>query len=67
MGKMRVVAYLDEEQLEGLELYKRTSVSEVVRRAVKQFLNWQAGSQKRSYNPDNPPGRKPRWRRKTIS
>lgn len=64
MEKMRVVTYLDKEQREALERYKRTSISEVVRRAIKQYLNRQIGYQNHSYNPDNPPGRKPYWRKR---
>jgi len=61
MEKMRVVIYLDEEQRKGLEWHKRTSISEVGRRAIKEYLKRQVGYQSRRYNPDNPPGRKLYW------
>jgi len=63
MQKTRVVTYLDEEQRKRLEWHKRTSISEAVRRAVEEYLKRQIGYQSRRYNPHNPPGRKPHWRR----
>lgn len=61
MRKTRVVIYLEEEQRETLEWHKGASVSEVGRRAISEFLARRIGDRNRLYNPNNPPGRKPRW------
>jgi hypothetical protein len=63
MQKTRVVIYLDEEQRKGLEWHKRTSISEIGRRAIEEYLKRKVADQNRRYNPDNPPGRKPHWMR----
>jgi hypothetical protein len=61
MQKTRVVIYLDEEQRKRLEWHKRTSISEVGRRAIEEYLKRKVADQSRRYNPDNRPGRKPNW------
>jgi len=58
MPKTRVVIYLDEEHRDRLEGLKGTSISEVGRRAIKEFLARRIGDRNRLYNPNNPPGRK---------
>jgi hypothetical protein len=58
MPKTRVVIYLDEEHRDGLEWLKGTSISEVGRRAIKEFLVRRNADQNRLYNPSNPPDRK---------
>jgi hypothetical protein len=61
MRKMRVAIYLDKEQGERLQWFKWTSVSEVCRRAIDEFLKRRIADRHRNYNPNNPPGRKP-WK-----
>jgi len=61
MRMKRVVIYLDEEQRERLEWQRWTSISEVGRRAIDEFLTRRIADRNRNYNPNNPPGRKPYW------
>ena len=58
MRKARIVVYLDEDHRDRLEWLKGTSISEVGRRAIKEFLARRNGDWNRLYNPNNPPGRR---------
>jgi hypothetical protein len=63
MRKTRVVIYLDEKHREGLQWLRGKSISEVGRRAISEFLARRISDRNRDYNPNNPPGRKPHWRK----
>lgn len=58
MRMKRVVVYLDEEQHKRLEWQRWTSISEVGRRAINEFLTRRIADKNRNYNPQQPSGPK---------